>query len=102
MGDRDSKPKAINEDAPCWTIKASLGTDGKEANRTKMIDAILREGKVVSLNVRALARLQGFSDDYVFSGINRYDVRGIGNSVCPPVMTAICDAIKSVNKSNFK
>jgi len=102
VGDRNKSPKIVDEDTPLWTIRATLGGDGKECNRTQLIDAILSNGRVVTLNTRALARLQGFNDNYQFLGITRYDVRGIGKSVCPPVMSAICDAIKSVNKSNLK
>lgn len=88
--------KIREEDAPIWTLKASLGTDGKGANRGDVIN-ILCEGVVKSLNVKCLARLQSFPDDYIFSGINNLDIHIIGNSVPPLLTQMICAEIKLLN-----
>lgn len=107
VGYRDL-PKTRTEGQPCWTLLATLCDDGKGKDgntRNKVIDAFLPNGEVKNLNTKALARIHGFDDQYQWSGDNRIDVRGIGNSVCPPVMFNICEAIKiaannSENSSN--
>lgn len=58
----------------CWTIIAHIGMDGYEyvhptENRT--------------LSVREAARLQGFPDDFVFTGNMREQYVQVGNSVAP-------------------
>ena len=88
-------PKIKMDGEPCWTLVSSLCDDGKGGTRNNVVDAII-DGETKSLSTEALARIQGFSDDYIWSGNKKIDVRGIGNSVCPPVIEAICNAIKNV------
>jgi DNA (cytosine-5)-methyltransferase 1 len=100
VGYRDS-PKAKPGTEPCWTIRATLGDDQKGKNgkksgtRTKIIDAILDDATVKSINTHALARLQSFPDSYKWSEKAAVDTKGIGNSVAPLLMQRICEAIKS-------
>jgi hypothetical protein len=42
---------------PCWTIKVNIATDHKGANRYDPLNALLPDGKVVSLDARAIAAL---------------------------------------------
>ena len=46
-------------------------------------------------SVREAARIQGFSDDFVFSGSMTEQFKMIGNAVPPPMAKAIADNIKS-------
>jgi DNA (cytosine-5)-methyltransferase 1 len=94
VGARNGVNKIRSDDAPIWTLKASLGSDGKGANREKVID-ISVNGIVKSLDVKCLARLQTFPDSYEFSGKNALDVHVIGNSVPPLLTEVICEEIKN-------
>lgn len=69
---------------PAWTIKSSITTDGKGNERNAFINALV-EGQVLSLNIRALARLQTFPDWYTFPESTALADRIIGNAV-PPLM----------------
>ena len=93
VGARNGVNKIRSDDAPIWTLKASLGSDGKGANREKVIDVSVN-GVVKSLDVKCLARLQTFPDSYEFSGKNALDVHVIGNSVPPQLIKVICEEIK--------
>lgn len=44
------------------------------------------------LQPRELARAQGFPDDYILTGSKSNQVAKIGNSVCPPIATALVKA----------
>ena len=88
VGARNGVNKIRSDDAPIWTLKASLGSDGKGANREKVIDVSVN-GVVKSLDVKCLARLQTFPDSYEFSGKNALDVHVIGNSVPPQLIKVI-------------
>jgi len=94
VGVRSGVNKIREEDSPIWTLKASLGSDGKGANREKLIDVSIN-GVVKSLNVACLARLQTFPPSYEFSGKNALDVHVIGNSVPPLLIKVICEEIKN-------
>ncbi|RUR74901.1 DNA cytosine methyltransferase [Chlorogloeopsis fritschii PCC 6912] len=87
------KPKVALSSLPCWTLRASLGDDGKGGDRTKVIDVVLSDGDVRSLNNRSLARLQSFPDWYQWSGKASVDIRGIGNSVPPLLSQKIFEVI---------
>ena len=93
VGVRNGVNKIREDDEPIWTLKASLGSDGKGANRGKVIDISIN-GVVKSLSVKCLARLQTFPDSYEFSGKNALDVHVIGNSVPPLLIRKICEEIK--------
>ena len=94
VGARNGVNKIRSDDAPIWTLKASLGSDGRGANRGKVIDVSIN-GVVKSLNTQCLARLQTFPDGYEFSGKNALDVHIVGNSVPPQLIKVICEEIKS-------
>ena len=93
IGARNGVNKIRSDDAPIWTLKASLGSDGRGANREKFVDVSIN-GVVKSLSVACLARLQTFPDSYEFSGKNALDVHVIGNSVPPLLIRKICEEIK--------
>lgn len=85
-GARGDRPLHIRHAGqPCWTIRASIGTDQRGNNRTKMIDAHLTGGRIVSLDARCLARLMSVPDWYVLPSEVRYAVPLIGQGV-PPLM----------------
>lgn len=44
--------------------------------------------------MKAVKRIMGFPDDYIFLGNKGEQARQIGNAVCPPVARAIAEAIK--------
>lgn len=87
-GARSDRPLQTREPhEPSWTIRA-MGKDGHWHRATALLDA-----RVVQLDIPCLARLQGFPDDYQFSGVKSRDGKGIGNSVTPPLMEAIAHNI---------
>ena len=73
--DRDLQCRLAHH--PCWTLRA-MGHDG-HWHRANAVEA----GRVVSLSIPALARLQSFPDDYQWSSRKTTDGTAIGNSVCP-------------------
>jgi len=84
----------------------SLGVDG----RTIADEAPARDFVgIPRLTVPMVARLQGFSDDWVISGKKTAAYRQVGNAFPPPVAAAVGDrlkkclsATKSINISKFK
>lgn len=97
VGARNGVNKIREDDEPIWTLKASLGSDGKGANRERFVD-ISVNGMVKSLDVKCLARLQTFPPNYIFSGKNSLDIHVIGNSVPPQLIKVICEEIKNTFK----
>ena len=93
VGARNGVNKIREDDEPIWTLTASLGSDGRGANREKFVD-ISVNGVVKSLNTQCLARLQTFPPNYIFSGKNSLDIHVIGNSVPPQLIKVICEEIK--------
>ena len=86
----DCPAKVRTGDRPIWTIKA-LGQD----SHWHKFKIIAPDGEKV-VDVPCLARLQGFPDDYQFSGVDSRDGKGLGNSVTPPLMTAIARNIMGI------
>lgn len=83
-GARSDRPLQTREaDTPIWTIRA-MGQDGHYHKAH-----VLERATVKQLSIQCLARLQGFPDDYQWSGHKATDGTIIGNSVCPPVMTRL-------------
>lgn len=81
---RSDKPfKYINE--PCHTILANHGGEN--------IKALLENAKIKALDIRCLARLQSFPDDYKWTGKKSIDGMGIGNSVPPLMYKAISEIL---------
>ncbi len=66
---------------PSWTIKANIATDQKGANRYAPLNALLPDGKVVSLDARAIARLQSVPDWYQLPDQIGVAVTLLGNGV---------------------
>lgn len=88
-GARSDRPLQTRaDDEPCWTLR-SMGQDG----HWHRANALLENAKVKALDIACLARLQGFPDDYKWSGIKSLDGKGIGNSVTPPLTEAIARSV---------
>ena len=90
---RDLLVRAGND--PSWTIKANIATDQKGANRHDPLNALLPDGKVVSLNARALARLQSVPDWYQLPEPIGVAVTLIGNGVPCLLAEALMKALSS-------
>ena len=81
-GARKDRDLLIRQGAePSWTIRASIATDQKGANRHDPLNALLPEGKVVSLTQRAIARLQSVPDWYQLPDQIGVAVTLLGNGV---------------------
>ena len=76
----DRQLQTRNAEDPCWTLRA-MGQDG----HYHRANALLENAQIKALDIRCLARLQSFPDDYKWSGKKSIDGMGIGNSV-PPLM----------------
>lgn len=88
-GYRDNKPQIREPNRPCWTIRQSIFTDGKNCNRSKFIDVWLADGRVKQVTIEAIARLQGFPSWYYFP--EKISVAGsiLGYSVPPPLIKSL-------------
>lgn len=70
---------------------AEMGIDGKGiANEAPKVDFV----GMPRLTCRMVARIQGFPDDWIFTGSKTAQYRQIGNAFPPPVAKAIGEAIK--------
>lgn len=76
-----------DETEPSFTVTAASGAIRHRA---------AREGRVVALNTRCLARLQSFPDSFELSGNRKLDTTGIGNAVPPLMMKAIAEHLKNL------
>ncbi len=95
VGIYSGKPKVALASEPIWTIRKSIGSDGKGANRSKFINVI--DGNIIKdLSIQGLGMLQGFPANYQWGESPGVAVAGIGNSVCPPLAQAIGNSIKEV------
>lgn len=83
-GARTDRINLRSAERPAWTIKASIATDGTGGDRSHFINAWV-EDRVLSLNLRALARLQSFPDSYLLPESTVVAGRIIGNAV-PPIV----------------
>ena len=90
--DRDLLVHPGNE--PSWTIKANIATDHKGANRHDPLNALLPDGKVVSLDARAIARLQSVPDWYELPEPIGVAVTLIGNGVPCLLAQKLMEALK--------
>jgi hypothetical protein len=79
---------------PSWTIKANIATDHKGANRHDPLNALLPDGKVVSLDARAIARLQSVPDWYELPDPIGVAVTLIGNGVPCLLAQRLMEALK--------
>jgi DNA (cytosine-5)-methyltransferase 1 len=74
------RPPQVREDGPAWTIRASVGDDGKGSHRSPITVA---DGlDVRAIDYRCLARFQSFPKWFVWPGPKGKCMRGIGNA-CP-------------------
>lgn len=95
VGIYSGKPKVALGSEPIWTIRKSIGSDGKGANRSKFINVV--DGDIIKdLSVQGLGMLQGFPANYQWGESPGVAVAGIGNSVCPPLAQAIGESIREV------
>ena len=92
--DRDLLVRPSNE--PSWTIKANIATDHKGANRHDPLNALLPDGKVVSLDARAIARLQSVPDWYELPEPIGVAVTLIGNGVPCLLAQKLMETLKPV------
>lgn len=77
-GARSDRPlQTRNADEPCWTLRA-MGQDGHYHRSNALVNS-----RVVALDIKCLARLQSFPDNYKWSDKKSLDGKGIGNSVTP-------------------
>jgi DNA (cytosine-5)-methyltransferase 1 len=74
----------------CWTIIAHIGMDGYE---------YIHPSENRTLSVREAARLQGFPDDFIFTGNMREQYIQVGNSVSPLVSEFFGNKIYNCLKS---
>lgn len=72
-------------DTPAFTITASAGNVSAGPFTHPSLNR--------SISVREAARLQGFTDDYVFAGEADSLYRQIGNAVPPPLARAVAEAV---------
>lgn len=77
-----------NKNEPVWTITAGLAQDDKGNSRNQLINSWI-EGDVRSLNTQAIARLQSFPDNYIWTEKFSTNIRAIGNAVPPMLAHAI-------------
>ena len=82
--------RAYNQ--PCFTIKASIGTDGKGANRNRFID-IFDDKNWRTLSTRAIARIQTIPDSYILPESTSLALRIIGNGVPSTFAGILFDAM---------
>lgn len=85
----NGQPRTVqNRDAPepIWTIMANDHMDTRAY--------IAEEGYTVVMDVRCLARFQGFPDWFQFPSDRRLACRGIGNAVPPSLAAAIIRSLE--------
>lgn len=70
---------------PAWTVIAHIGMDGYE---------YIHPTECRTISVREAARLQSFTDDFVFVGNMREQYVQVGNAVPPLLSYAIAEEIK--------
>lgn len=75
----------IKASDPAFTLTSNQGGNH--------IKALLENAKIKALDIACLARLQGFPDDYKWSGKKSLDGKGLGNSVPPPMYGKILQAL---------
>jgi DNA (cytosine-5)-methyltransferase 1 len=80
----DDKYYRLEPDAPSKTIVAHLRKDG---------NSFVHPTQVRSLSVREAARLQSFSDEYIFTGSRGDQFVQIGNAVPPLMARAMAEVI---------
>lgn len=79
----DDKYARLRADKPCKTIVAHLAKDG---------NGYIHPSQVRSISIREAARVQSFSDDYVFCGAPSDQWVQLGNAVPPLLAQAIAQS----------
>lgn len=80
-----SRCRRLPLDQPSWTVIAHIGMDGYE---------YIHPTECRTLSVREAARLQSFTDDFVFIGNMREQYVQIGNAVPPVLAYSIAQKIR--------
>ena len=80
-----SRCRRLPVDQPSWTVIAHIGMDGYE---------YIHPTECRTLSVREAARLQSFTDDFVFVGNMREQYVQIGNAVPPVLSYSIASEIR--------
>lgn len=86
------EPKTAHPNSPCWTLRSHLADTGRGSWRKNVINVVTPTQCKIT-NTPFMARLQGFPDSFVWSECFGLNVKGIGNSVSPPVMRFILENI---------
>ena len=97
---------ARQDKAPLYLIDARRGKLKRPKKTSPMLDKILdfmEEHQIVditmrSLDVEEMLRIQGFPSDYIMTGTQTDNKRGIGNSVAPIVVT---EWIKTIYEKEY-
>lgn len=84
-----SRCRRLPLDLPSWTVIAHIGMDGYE---------YIHPTECRTLSVREAARLQSFTDDFVFIGNMREQYVQIGNAVPPILSYSIASEIRETIK----
>lgn len=84
-----SRCRRLPLDQPAWTVIAHIGMDGYE---------YIHPTECRTLSVREAARLQSFTDDFVFVGNMREQYVQIGNAVPPILSYSIASEIRETIK----
>jgi len=70
-----------------------IEADSVEEYREKFIEEVLKKGKIRPVTPREASNIQGFPKDFILHKQEKYANKQIGNSVAPPVVTAIGEQI---------
>lgn len=83
IGIRNTTKVRYGDDSS-FTLLASIADHGRGGSGRQDFLNLVYQGKILSLNQRAIARLMGCPDWYKLGSYpNRVVIRGLGNGVCP-------------------
>jgi DNA (cytosine-5)-methyltransferase 1 len=89
---KERDPTIRTADDPCITVKAAAGCDEKGSYRSPLT-ALLEHADIRALDYRCLARLQSFSDTYLWGESHGKNCRVIGNAVPPLLAQRVIESI---------
>jgi DNA (cytosine-5)-methyltransferase 1 len=84
VGTFNGKFRRLSWDKPSCTVDTRFGSPRY----------FLHPSQQRGFTAREAARIQGFSDDYIFQGSERTQYRLIGNAVPPPLGSLVADLVK--------
>jgi len=70
-----------------------IEADSVEEYRNKFIEEVLKKGKIRPVTPREASNIQGFPSDFILHSQEKHANKQIGNSVAPPVVTAVGEEI---------